>query len=292
METSESNAASETVLCKKCKKEIPGGADKCYLCGTTQTFSWFWFLHSLSSTTAFILVIISAVSLFQTCSEKKNAELSAEQARQAKQEATKSRVIAERAMHQSILESEVLVDNLKIEVDRELHKLSQLSDFQSNLLRIQNDERKAYVQLQEWAKDTSFPFKTEAARHYIKITEDASVVDETKTIRQLSAEQIGGLFTDKEKRSLEELIGKYRNIKYSQSPTFNYIYITYIVDKRADFPKQERLSFLVSIIKDDPSLGASRFAGWRFAKLTKYQGNWLNKEAILRFWEKNKENYK
>ncbi len=173
-------------------------------------------------------------------------------------------------------------------VEVKTQQLDQLLLFNSTLISAQNDDRKSFNQLNKWSCDESFPYHLEAGKQWEKLRGDASIIDEFSKFRKLSVGQCAETLNDKTRKPLKALIAQYRKIP---STYLKCIYIIYIADKRTDIPKKERLSFLVDVIESDASLKAAKCAGWRFWANTTPREDWLDEDAILKFWDENKDKY-
>jgi len=124
MNDSDQSAKKEEFYCKECGEKLKA-PKKCFHCGAYQRFNWVEFFKSLSSATAFIIVIISVVSLMQTCQEKQNAKEAYKAAEQALEETKKAKIAAETAKEDAIRESKELVQNLELATKAALEKLSE-----------------------------------------------------------------------------------------------------------------------------------------------------------------------
>ncbi len=184
-----------------------------------------------------------------------------------------------------------IVANKAHEVDLKLQETDKTLLFQRTIFAAQNDDRKSFDQLKIWSKDLLFPYHAEAEKQWQFLNDNPQEIDGIRDFMRLPVEQCADILNDKTKKPLKELIAMYYKIPPSQARFMKCHVIIYIADKRTDLPKKERLAFLISIIQSDTSFAAAWCAGWRFWGNTVPSEEWLNKEAILSFWEANKEKY-
>lgn len=137
------------------------------------------------------------------------------------------------------------------EAESRLEELATATVFTSTVIRAQNDGREAFDQLGSWANDNDHPFAVEARAAY-------------GTVMDLHAPMmVPGNFTINwnegvvpEELELSTLLGDYvRAPGHAKPALIKFIW------ERDDIPEEERLRFLVDVIRTDESLTAVEYAG-------------------------------
>ena len=185
-------------------------------------------------------------------------------------------LVASRATEALELSQDASEKNKLAEI--ELTKIQATSAFQSVILSATNDDRKAYDQLLAWRKDSQFQFQQLAA---------AAMLD----IRTQFAERVmfGGLASiahtwkegvDPNTLTISQLVDDYNKIAWHLHSG-----ITAYIWERDDFPKKDRIQFLVNVLKDDRSLKAVCLAGKFLSKEANIKFNPLVIEPLLEWWD-------
>jgi hypothetical protein len=161
-------------------------------------------------------------------------------------------------------------------------KLASINNFTSTVVAAQNDDRRAFDLLEQWANDPNNKFREQALGAWVSILDDNS----------------GGPFFiptgkfpwpegyDPSQLSLNDLRRRYHELPTVMRPSLiNYIW------KREDFSKLDRLDFMMEIMKSDPSLKAVRYAGHYFSKGTKQQIKPLAVSLLSQWWLEHRDEF-
>jgi hypothetical protein len=162
-------------------------------------------------------------------------------------------------------------------------ELQSYTTFNNTVLAAQNDDRRAFDQLNAWAEDKNYPFMTEAKQTWINILDSHN-----------SPMMMGGFNIpwsegiDPTKLSLEQL-----KVDYKEGPRqLRVAMIEYIWTKRIDIPKRDRMQFLVDVLRNDSSLRVVEYAGLYFTGASQDKLKRLAIKQHIEWWEKNKESIK
>ncbi|TKB23181.1 hypothetical protein FCL47_23500 [Desulfopila sp. IMCC35006] len=124
MNNSKQETQIEPSTCNECGGQLNDHAKRCHLCGSYQKFNWLEFFKSLSSATAFLIVLVSIGTLMQTCQEKQNAEVAVIAAKQALKDTEKAKFAAETAKVEAISQAKELISTLGKTTKTELEKIA------------------------------------------------------------------------------------------------------------------------------------------------------------------------
>jgi len=170
------------------------------------------------------------------------------------------------------------------EIDERLSELDLLTRFQDVVSQAQNDERQAFDQLKKWADDPSFPMSSRAAQAWYSVRDTVlrTLVYTVSPFRWPNG-------VDPEILTMEKC-GKVYKSQSCRPAWFKKGFLCYVW-RRETFPKKERMQFLVDVMKDEQSLEATATAGDMLRDEGKFEFHQLAVEAIMKWWEENKENF-
>jgi len=161
--------------------------------------------------------------------------------------------------------------------------VAELIAFQTTCLRAQNDDREAYDQLAAWHKDKNAPVSNELLQKIILNINLPYVLEHRRNaVQTVVIPWNEGVDPNK------ALIGQLTS-QYSKSPpsVVNSGIVRYIWE-REDYPKEDRIQFLIEVLKTDKNLRAVNLAGHFLSKDTKIAWNPFNIEPFVDWWEKEK----
>ena len=154
-----------------------------------------------------------------------------------------------------IVDDKILtLDDQIQEAKKTLSELKQDVEFTATFNAAQSDDRNAYDQLKNWAIDSTYPFRKRAFKAKGEIYEKHA---DPMYMSNLSIPWKEGV--EHSKFTLKELIAQYREMPDHFKPAL----IEYIW-KREDFPRRERMAFLIDVMTQDASLKAVEYAGRYF----------------------------
>ncbi|MCH8010664.1 MAG: hypothetical protein IIA61_01745 [Candidatus Marinimicrobia bacterium] len=165
------------------------------------------------------------------------------------------------------LESEALVE------------LRETAKYLMTVSAAQNDDRKAFDQLEKWLLDKNSPFSENAKQAWEKILDIHAQPWYTSGYKVPWKEGI-----DPSKLSISELRSFYNDVP----ATVRLALVEYIWE-RSDLPKKERMQFLVEVLKNDSSLKVVEYAGRFFTQESGQQLKPLAVKALLDWWDENRE---
>jgi len=294
---SETDRVDEQKQCNSCHQTIDVQAKICHYCNRGQGF-WGKHVGSISAGVSIAAIIISLVMMVLAIAQLLDARLKNVDASKALQTAENATRAADLALTQAQSAANE-IKNLKTEADKlnrlleksvkltsgiaEIQRKSILiNEFMMTVINAQNDDRKSFDQLREWAKDSSYLLSSNALSAYETIINqhDPRLVFELKPPF--------GEGVDPSKFALLELEQMYQSGPSSLRPSL----IEYIW-KRESFSKRDKMEFLIEIIGDDESLNAVEYAGRYFRKGAELKHlKPLAIEAFLEWWEKNRDKFK
>ena len=157
-------------------------------------------------------------------------------------------------------------------------ELEQISRFTRTVLAAQNDDRRAFDQLNVWARDSAFKFRTEASAAW------STILNEHAKSFYMSGFTVPwreGI--DPGKLTIAELKAQYSNAPvYLRPALIEYVW------KRDDISKVQRMSFLADVVRQDASLQAVEYAGRLLSNALEARLKPLATEELLQVWEKKK----
>jgi len=161
-------------------------------------------------------------------------------------------------------------------------ELDKIAEFTRTVVAAQNDDRRAFDQLEVWANDASFPMREEAAAAYRTVLDDHS---QPFFVSGFSVPWKEGI--DPSTLSLEDLRRNYQTAPDWLKPAL----IEYIWE-REDIPKKDRAAFLAEVIRTDRSLKAVEYAGRFLSGVLNVKVKPLAIDALLQVWEQKRDSVK
>jgi hypothetical protein len=164
------------------------------------------------------------------------------------------------------------------EAKKMIADLKAISEFTTTVIAAQNDDRRAFDKLKTWANDPSFPRRSEAGQAWVKIMDDHA-----------SPFVMGGYSipwkegVDPSRLSLSEL-----KTEFLSAPLFIKFGLLEYIWNRKDFPKRERMQFLIDVIKTDQSLKVIENAARFFLSESKQKLKPLAVDQLIEWWDNNK----
>ena len=161
-------------------------------------------------------------------------------------------------------------------------ELKVLAELQDAIVKAQVGDRASFEKLTKWYEDKSHPYGN-VAENVI-----ASVVKHHNQDLMFS-ESLEAYGYDLSKlKTIDDILQEYKTTK----PYIKKGFIQYLWDKR-DIPKNDKVRFLINVIKHDDSLEAVAKAGLIIndnERHPKFNAP-LDIEGILQWWEENKDKY-
>ncbi|HXV80089.1 MAG TPA: hypothetical protein VEG60_09440, partial [Candidatus Binatia bacterium] len=159
----------------------------------------------------------------------------------------------------------------------QLQEINRITTFTQIVLAAQNDDRRAFDQLEIWAKDTSFPMRKEAFAAY------RTLMDNHALPMYFSRAVPWKEGVDPAKMNLADLRGIYESAPDSLKPAL--VEYTW---KRDDIPKRQRMGFLAEVMTHDQSLRAVEYAGRFLSVALDAKLKPLAIKRLLKVWEEKK----
>lgn len=174
------------------------------------------------------------------------------------------------ALHETILAANKTMDGL-----------NEFSKYAEVVMAAQNDDRKAFDQLETWSSDKKYKYFDQAEKAWVSIL----------NMHNAPFMQTGLTFPwnsgiDPTKIQASELGSMYRKIPTHLKPAF----IEFVWAKN-DFKKIDKLNFTVTVMKEESSLTALEYAGRYFTQGTNQKVKPLAVRHLLDWWEKHKSEY-
>jgi hypothetical protein len=160
-----------------------------------------------------------------------------------------------------------------------LSELQRYTQFNTAVLAAQTGSRMAFDQLRGWAEDKSFPLSVASAQAW------GAVMDSHESPLMSTGFNVSwrdGF--DPAKSSLDGL----KQVFKSSHPPQSRLGIMEYIWRRQDIPKKDRLSFLVEVMKTDPSLQVVEYAARYFKEESKDNFKNLYIEGHLKWWDEHK----
>lgn len=172
------------------------------------------------------------------------------------------------------------------EIEEEIKKVNSISDelqsiarFTTVVIAAQNNDRKAFDQLDAWANDKSNPFAQRALEAY------STIMDEHSKPYFMSGYKIPwkeGF--DPSSLTLDNLKDAYKTAPvHLRSAFIEYIW------GRQELSKKQRMQFLIDIIEKDDNLIAIEYAGRYFTQGADLKIKPLAIEYLMKWWKENKD---
>jgi len=173
-----------------------------------------------------------------------------------------------------------------------IKQLQGQSEFLSVLLKADNDDRKAFDQLTAWAADTNYPFQ-ELSMDAVNKIEEGDVVKIqgiTKSLIWNSDVVVSNLPFSAYPMNYQYL-SQMRDRVDATSRSSLRVKLMYELNGRNDFPKNDKMQFLMDVYKHDKSLNVVSYVGRIMNKEPGCDYLPLDTPSIISWWERNKTNY-
>ncbi len=171
------------------------------------------------------------------------------------------------------------IDEKLEEVERIGTELKLKSEVIMTIIAAQNDDREAFDKLSSWSKDPTFQFSNLADNAVVKIRTSYGRIF---TPGYLNVSWKEG--TDPSQLPLSKL----RKLYMSIAPQYHAYLVNYIWG-RDDFPKKDRMQFLVDVLNKAKSLTATYYAGKFLAEEANIKWSPFVIKPLIKWWEKNNE---
>ena len=208
-------------------------------------------------------------------------DLVAKQAEDAKKMSEEANLLSKELITKNEL-AEKNLKNINItlkDANKILSKLKTAAEFEAVVTEAQNDSRKAFEQLEVWANDKTNPFAKRALQAWKTILDQHAQPFYKSDFTIPWREGI-----DPSQFTLDDLKNKFKDFPQHLKPAL----LEYI-SKREDISKRMRIEFYINVIQNDQSLLVIEYAGRYFNKDTGQKFKPLAINAILDWWNKNKD---
>lgn len=195
-------------------------------------------------------------------------------------------LIAKEASKAKALSEEVAKKNLEAEerlmiLDEAITKANAAMEFTMTVMAAQNDDRVAFDLLKKWSEDKTNPFSARAGQAWNTVFESHNEPMYTSDLKVPWAEGF-----DPSKRSLPELAQQCQKVPAPLKPAFlEYIW------KREDFPKADRLDFMIDVMTHDTSLTAVEYAGRFFTEGTGQKIKPMAVQYLVTWWDQHRSEF-
>ena len=196
------------------------------------------------------------------------------------QEATNAHRLSAELSQKSAIANRKLeqIDRAFGAAQKRAEELQRVTEFTRTVIAAQNDDRRAFDQLEAWANDQSSPLKAEASSAWL------TILDEHETPRFRTRFIIQwGVGIDPPKPNLPDLRKKYELAPVPIRPAI----IEYVWN-RQDLPKKDRMAFLAEVLANDTSLDAAAYAGRLLSEALGAHMKSLAVKGLLQAWEEKK----
>lgn len=173
------------------------------------------------------------------------------------------------------------IDKTLTQASSTLKKLESVTEFTITVVAAQNDDRKAFDKLREWADDDTHPFRDRAAQ-----ARDSIINALTPPIRRVPPSFPWNEGIDPSALSLEDLRSHYLTVASRWRPSL----IDYIWG-REDIPKIDRLDLLMSVMLEDDRLRAVEHAGRCFICGIDQRIHPLALHSLSVWWREHREEF-
>ena len=197
--------------------------------------------------------------------------------------ATKAQELSEEVAKQNKKAEEKLatLDSAIGKAKNSLEELESTTEFTTTVVAAQNDDRDAFDQLEKWAKDACFRFSVKAGQAWHTILDDHS-----KPYHMSGFEFPWPEGFDPSELTLSQLEQQFsETLTHLKPALLEYIW------KRNDFPKKDRLSFMMNVMKTDKSLKVVEYAGIHFTSGTSQEIKPIAVEHLSKWWDENKSSF-
>ncbi|OHB77746.1 MAG: hypothetical protein A2Z25_19155 [Planctomycetes bacterium RBG_16_55_9] len=200
------------------------------------------------------------------------------------QEASKAKRLSEEVANKNE-RAEKKLETLDKAITRATSSLSDLelvTDYTMTVVAAQNDDRKAFDKLKTWSEDKNHPFHERAQQAWTSVFESHN---KPYSVGGFKVSWVDGF--DSSKLSLRDLANQYKNAPAQLKPALlEYIW------NRNDFPKIERLDFLMEVMETDGSLNAVEYAGRYFTSGTSQKIKPLAVDYLSKWWKEHRDEFK
>lgn len=200
------------------------------------------------------------------------------------QQATKAQRLGEELSEKTRSAEKKLgdLDQALVLARRKVDELQGITHFMRTVLAAQNDDRRAFDQLEVWANDPGFPLRAEAGSAW------ATILD------QHAKPFFASGFTVPWKQGVDPSKFTLADLKreYASAPLFLRPALVEYVWNRQDIPKRDRMAFLAEIVARDTSLNALEYAGRLLSDALEAKLKPLAVKPLLQVWEQKKGSLK
>lgn len=158
-------------------------------------------------------------------------------------------------------------------------RLEALASFTNTVVAAQNDDRKAFDQLETWGLDSTFPYQKSAAQAFETIFNDSA----HPLAVHYDVPWKAGI--DPSKQTFQELKDIFEQAHHKE---VKYSLLQYI-QSRNDIALKDRLDFFASVMRTSESLSTVEIAGRCFTQLTKQKIKPLAVRFLLKWWSENQD---
>lgn len=171
------------------------------------------------------------------------------------------------------------IESILKRAEKNLADLDALSLFTGTVIAAQNDDRRAFEQLEKWANDTTSPYSARAGQVYGMIL-DASA----KLIRTAyDMPKIEGV--NFEKDSLDAMIDAFKRARWNDDKRATL----QAIQRREDVPAKDKLTFYAKLLHEEPSLTVAEEAGVAFTGAVGLKIKPLALTFLNNWWEQHKD---
>ncbi|MBI3811102.1 MAG: hypothetical protein HY283_02695 [Nitrospirae bacterium] len=160
-----------------------------------------------------------------------------------------------------------------------VEELQAYTKFNSAVLAAQSDNRPAFDQLVKWAMDKSSQFSATAEQAWVAVMDSHESLFMSSGFKAPWKEGV-----DPSKLSLSDL-----KTNFFSAPQYARMAILEYIWRRQDFPKKERMAFLVEVMRNDTSLQIVEYAARYFKEESKDNFKNLYIDGHFKWWEDNKK---
>lgn len=173
------------------------------------------------------------------------------------------------------------LNNIIGEAEKTLKSLKEEEDFRGIVMAAQNDDRASYDKLSIIADDKGSRFSREAQDAYRTIIDSHN-----SSVYKSGFTGFWPSGFDPSKLSFLDLQQAYQAAPAVIKPgVIEYIW------KRNDIPEQDRMDFMINIMKTDSSLLATEYASRYFLQGAKLEMNIMNFNGIYKWWAQHRTDF-
>ena len=173
-----------------------------------------------------------------------------------------------------------VLNDLITEAKSALDSLRQEEEFTIIVLAAQNDDRVSFDKLQNLSEKKDYKFAKMAAQAWATILD---VHASPMSMSNFTGPWATGF--DPSKLSLSDLSLLYQENRVYKPALLEYIW------HRSDLPKLDRLDFLMSVMKSDPSFTAVEYAGRYFDEGTGQKTKPLYLSILVPWWDAHRRDF-